>query len=859
MLHSDDMNSKVFIAVGRALMSVNNCAMTIKDLADLCMKFGLACQNPSAAGQAITTYIRTHLIRCDAQQDHPLLLRHTMSGTLSDDELVPALHSRVGGAHCMINVAENRVTNFRRGTVVWYLSKAAGAPCPFARAGITLSDYNENGKSGTELNASRERKRERDRQRRAEQCGQKRKRLSRACADNRVSGSESSEDEQRPAKFRIPRLKNFGSGSSPSPPSSHTPLIDLSDDSDSDSDGMSTSSESEEDPDQDDDEDTWSSSADPQQHVLSIPLHAPISEASASLSSPEIGSSRRSLSMPYSATSGSPPPDSEDEDEDYHISMTGIRRATSSRPRLDSDYLPEDEEEFDSDFMSARDMDMDTHWEDSPGPRSPSAQFEESPVVKSEPRDVQGLLDAWDDLDLAVTDRKVVDVVTQAAAGLNASQPKDPHSWSWQNFTDDSEHDFGYSWDHGLSPHMKEEIASTLSMDALPDFDPLPVIATPLSPYSTYSAATSPRDFVPDEPADCGHLRWDTDILSPASVPSDVGVLDNVSPILLAQQTPTSLQVGPRIHDSRADSTVQPSVTQLPSVQTAAPQDLVHSSDRVPAICATEYEGIPVYQMASGSSILLRRIDTDYVNVSVIQDTLGIDVSASTQADAAIVSQGSAAVCGVWLPLTTARRLLADEPLVHAFLSDDVGRNISSTVDELRMSAAHHRGPSQFGRLFSSTVEAKRESLSSHRLDLPLRDTSWDARKESPWEVEDHLLSIHPLFAIMSTGVPNVSALPTTDTEVETPLSPTEEEMFRTLCSVPDWEPTTDAALPVEEPLAPVPEQTEERTSQRCKEPVCDVPLRRSKRVLTAGAGPATIVTRSRTRSSKRGSRSSLS
>ena len=112
----------------------------------------------SAAGQAITTYIRNHLQRCEVQQDHPLLLRHVLSGTASDDELVPALHSRVGGAHCMLNSSENRVTNFRRGTMVWYLSKVAGAPCPFMRAGIRLSEYTENGKVGSTLNSGRERK-----------------------------------------------------------------------------------------------------------------------------------------------------------------------------------------------------------------------------------------------------------------------------------------------------------------------------------------------------------------------------------------------------------------------------------------------------------------------------------------------------------------------------------------------------------------------------------------------------------------------------------------------------------------------------------------------------------------------------
>lgn len=60
-LHSDDANSKVFLAIGRSFVSVvcficytcsglrswelqDNKAMTIKDLAEMTMKFGLMCQ-----------------------------------------------------------------------------------------------------------------------------------------------------------------------------------------------------------------------------------------------------------------------------------------------------------------------------------------------------------------------------------------------------------------------------------------------------------------------------------------------------------------------------------------------------------------------------------------------------------------------------------------------------------------------------------------------------------------------------------------------------------------------------------------------------------------------------------------------
>ncbi|KLO10689.1 hypothetical protein SCHPADRAFT_892152 [Schizopora paradoxa] len=176
VLHPDDASNKVFLAIGRAFMSVGNRAMTVKDLADLALKQGLACQNASAAAQAITFFVRSHLQRCEDEQDFPLLLRHVLSGTQKDDALVPALYSRLGGnvthhhhhkggssaaansSNASADAAsatspaagqenqekpQERLTSFRRGTTVWYLSRAAGAPCPFASAGIALRDYSE--------------------------------------------------------------------------------------------------------------------------------------------------------------------------------------------------------------------------------------------------------------------------------------------------------------------------------------------------------------------------------------------------------------------------------------------------------------------------------------------------------------------------------------------------------------------------------------------------------------------------------------------------------------------------------------------------------------------------------------------
>jgi hypothetical protein len=135
----------------------------------------------SAASQAITFFIRTHLTRCEEQNDFPVLMRLTLSGTEKDDALLPALYSRTGGnvSNKDKNICDEngntkeRLTCFRRGTTVWYLSKVAGAPCPFARAGIALRDFAEGsaistieGRKGDEVKCGIKRKRERTSSRR---------------------------------------------------------------------------------------------------------------------------------------------------------------------------------------------------------------------------------------------------------------------------------------------------------------------------------------------------------------------------------------------------------------------------------------------------------------------------------------------------------------------------------------------------------------------------------------------------------------------------------------------------------------------------------------------------------------------
>ncbi|KAH9946260.1 uncharacterized protein BXZ73DRAFT_86426 [Epithele typhae] len=878
VLHADDAGSKVFLAMGRALVSVDNRAMTVKDLSEMSMKCGLNCQNLSAAGQAITTFIRNHLQRCEVQQDQPLLLRHVMSGTAADDDLVAALYSRVGGAHCTHPEGEGRLTNFRRGTMVWYLSKAAGAPCPFSRAGIRLCDYNENGKIGMPINPGREKKRERDRMRKAAQtAGQKRKRLLRSCADH-PSESEtdsSDEEEKRPmARLRLTlRLKPSGASDSARSESrlASLPPAALESSGDEDHDVQSDDSDSSMSVDSDADD---SSSASPSP-VTAAPYIVP--DAARSLPglppcSPHTHHTpyRRSSSVSRSALSVSTPPDSEAEDEDFHITMTGIRRRSLSRA-----HTPFDDAESASEdgFFGDIDFDAETQWE-SPGPRSPSVQLEDDVVVKEEPTDVRGLLDAWEDLDNKANHLKVIDVVAQAAAAERQAEQSsscDMDAWAWP------------SMQPGDSVYIKQEEVEPRLFFTDTESTPPPEA---LSPAMSFDPCESPIEERPIHiyGGDMTHdMQWrNVEILGPDSVqlhdldagawreyrgvratspeervhspspgPSIVPAtspptspifprtplalempsglvqernLSITSPTLLASLTSLSIQATSTTPLSRYPTTLSSAdCSSLPATEGSV---VIHPIQPIyPPICVVELEGVAVYQTVLGGSTLLRRVDSDFVNLSPIAERL---TSFST-AEAVTISVGSPLVCGTWVPLALARELAKDEPSLKGFLSDDL-RSIRATTCPT------------FGHQFKSASDARRLSMSSHRLELPPREY------EAPWD--DHLTT-HPSFNFPTTVLdahrPTTEDMPAI---VEAPLSPSEEEMFHALCAAAEWDANACVVTLAADNRAdgtltsPCPPGEGHNGQEQ--------PLRRSKRV-------AHVSTRSRTRTSKRGSRTSLS
>ncbi|KAJ7905312.1 hypothetical protein B0H14DRAFT_2659810 [Mycena olivaceomarginata] len=802
VLHPDDANSKVFLALGRSLMSVDNRAMTIKDLAEMVIFHGLVCQNVSAASQAITTYIRIHMQRCEAQQDHPLLLRHTLSGTPSDDDLLPALHSRSGGAHCGINT-DNRATNFRRGTMVWYLSGATGAPCPFARAGIMLCEYGENGRTGSQL---RDKKKQPDR---SEECGSKRKRSLRGCAAD--SDSESSIEEVRPPPkvkltLRLKPLRAFASTEPRQPELASNPEpINISDDS------MSEDSS--------DDGDDESDDAGPQPKEEEQPFLPPYPRRSISIpcytpsvdgpypSFPPQTPYQRSSSVPYSVASL--PPDSDD-DDDYHISMTGGRRSSTGRlltpAKFDSDW-----DQWDADDSEG---DGETTWE-SPGPRSPSAAPLGEVSVKQEPRD---MLDSWDDFG---SDARI-----SSAVKVESVDP-----WDWHS---------GYAprpWDEDDLIKQEDDLDS-LSSSFDNSRDPVPGPSSPLSPVASLNSffessrrASDPASWRDSDTPELESewLSLDTDkpagtirpraktVPSLSSFFSAPTPFASAAPPLVVKPDPPALVTQSLASLIQAMSMNSPTSTVPPfSLHPPAcisPQETRcngWSSDMVvvhtclpctPSISATQVEGISVYQMTLRTQTLLRRLDTDFVNLSPIVAFSNTPYPVlSTIPNATVISRGSAAVKGTWVPLAAAQAYVRDHPLPDGVL--DLG---------------------QFGAHFGSTLQATQ--LCSGSSGSP------------PRREPDSIIHLHKIS--------------NEDGEATEPLSSTEQQMFRELCVTTDWDKDSPATAtqcdfepPPLSPLSDCPPDAEEPERERERS---GRPLRRSKRV-----ADAMIKAQSRTRSRPR-------
>lgn len=763
MLHPEDATSKVFHAIGRCFLSVDNRAMTIKDLAEMTLNFGLVCQNVSAASQAITTYIRNHLSRCEAQQDHPLLLRHTLSGTPADDDLVPALHSRVGGAPLQRqpldstcsnqNIPPGRHTNFRRGTIVWYLSKASGVSCPFSRAGILLSNY------PASTSNTKPRKQSHDPM---EKCGEKRKRLiSRRCratdrlseraspspssspvdsgyAESASSSSDEEEDEpERPPKVKLTlRLR-------PSPTATDsTDIIDLSHDTSSD-------------------EDVDMSPAEPSPEPSCLPPYP-----------------RRSIAVPC-YTPVSPP------SLQYIFPPPPIDQSRgSASPPPDSDH----EEDIDFDFSS-----------DEEESRGVSVKVEDEAEDNSigTSQNVRDMLDAWEDLDLnrarsySCPESGFASVVRENESRHTVTpevKVEELEMWEW-------EFDSGWAGACGDVEIKKEDASEalnglSLSPTSVPwsvfPLSPMsPLTPSPTSPGSStgftfhYSSALSASPRVNSSPPRPTHVKK-------PSLERKNSVLDWQDAELLG---PDSVHIAELELEwdrgSRRTRFASPapgaSSSSSKDCQMADPESLPECKDQVvvvhtcvpcdPPVSATQVEGIPVYQTTlplrapHTTRTLLRRLDTDFVNLTPL--LAAFSPSSSPCAAAVPVLPPSAvrfehpnsAVAGVWVSLDCAREFLRtsvqagaqraerpcsqDETLrisVEVFLSDELVMRFPSALRDFWRASKPGRMLGQFGVCFErgkvvgsqgSSAPSSLVSVRASSVLSPPESTSPPSRAES--------------------------------------------------------------------------------------------------------------------------------
>jgi hypothetical protein len=593
------------------------------------------------------------MARCEAQQDHPLLLRHVLSGTLADDDLVPALYSRRGGATIptksslkdlefndknVSRVAQGalegeRLTNFRRGTMVWYLSKAAGVSCPFARAGIRLCEYGKEGrnvteKHGDELQPGSKKHTNRD----EAQCGEKRKRVKRGCRRDSDGSRESSSagrdsqspaiesgydelsadssDDERPPKVKLTLRLRPSLQCAPMPAAASRPreVIDLSSDV--------TDSSSEDDDTGADDRDDANMRPDPPEVPWSLPPYP-----------------RRSISVPcYTPTcderTQSP------SFSDHRRAIADERRRSPSVPWSASPPPDSDHDDFDLDF------DSDVDWDSSLSAPSPASALrvkvettDDLQPFKREPADIRDMLDAWEDLDCAPTS-----TVSSATVKLPTTDDLKFDAlelWEWEfesgwTGTPEDQQDLPIVKmepdEHGcltsvrafavgfpVSPYSPFTPSSHHSSSSLNSDSGVGSFTfhSPLSPF-TLPTSPSPSSFPTGINREGCALTWqDAELLGPDSVHphefddgwtngarmhADCNMLPRPAPDEVAS---SSLSVGPKqdkvdvacmvvkeIGTCRTDSRVCPSQCEAPDVvvvRTCRPC--------TPDICATQIEG----------------------------------------------------------------------------------------------------------------------------------------------------------------------------------------------------------------------------------------------------------------------------
>ena len=251
--------------------------------------------------------------------------------------------------------------------------------------------------------------------------------------------------------------------------------------------------------------------------------------------------------------------------------------------------------------------------------------------------------------------------------------------------------------------------------------------------------------------------------------------------------------------------------------------------------------------MTLGTTVFLRRIDTDFVCLSPVLRLLGIaSPEPSLVANSVVISEGSSIVVGTWVPLATAQNFAQENPTpdgLNTFLSDTLFERFPPALRDFHRSKEAGRLLNQYGPHFNSTLVAQRARISPEDIESSREDkVVWDQDPRADWSMED-LRTIPPLYPL------SLHRLTLDDVAVEeVPLSATEQEMFHEICSIPDWEKENAAVTS----SAKSPEESVPKTRTKASQfRSAELPLRRSKRVANSTA----IATQTRSRTRKRATR----
>lgn len=227
--------------------------------------------------------------------------------------------------------------------------------------------------------------------------------------------------------------------------------------------------------------------------------------------------------------------------------------------------------------------------------------------------------------------------------------------------------------------------------------------------------------------------------------------------------------------------------------------------------------------MQLGSHTLVRRVDSDFVNLSPLARYSGSPLPVpGTVPDAIVCSTGPEMIQGLWVPLYAAQVYVNDHAVSYMSSTSGIGLFLSQDLQSSFSQAVTERRDGSFGRPFACMLPRKDiipgATAIASQLQLHIDDPK--------------------TFDLIDVG-----ETPITDS----PLSTTEERMFQELCVNLEWEQceteTPPYSIDLQEPVAPPPTNPPKTASRRkSSEP----PLRRSKRVADAASAVVKVKTRSR-------------